>query len=1478
MTTVFEANSGFSRSHSTSILPPLDLNQPAASQTEDLPRSASFNQLPIFVDPFNDKDKDKQVQLPSSAVLPSAPPADDKQPAVTTIQDGQPLDSPIKDPTEKQERVGRRKSLVIRSKSWVQRTKASPERQSPQEPGNSSPNDAPPVPAITKAGREKNKIVTGTLASLARKSWITSSRSPSPSPSKAKVNGNNGLNEESSNTAPNGASGLGSRASLGPIPQLEPLGKLSESPPNGSSKGTRLQKMKQRPQSTMMNFVAESENSSTTSLPLSSVENRSTPRTSTDKVGSLRGIEKLQQFTHTIPSRRDELYSAFRSLDNDYMKFQSKSWSLKTNVVRSSLLPFLRNYATHPSNLTLRPEDVERRVEILNKWWNGLLDLLDSRQTQTISGVDRPVILDAITGIMTRPEWRLNPALVSSVEGSPNRSPDRKELTKRKSMNSLASSGSQFLTESVFHNIRNLFIQNLLTQMCLVVDKMCLRHAPASLVIFCGKATAFAFMFVPGIADLLVRLWRLQPETIKRVADAFELPKRPNRIEDDEVISAFPVHLRGLGWTSVKMMANNLRQKAEIPILTKNTSWDGPWLSRWSGRDTDLFYVFAKHYHLLASEFISPDLAFSDKARAPGFVLVKAQLLVNLDSTIHRLPAAEPPPISFEDVLTGADATATALPLPTNNSPRLMAENRLIMLLRDFMSDRPSDTESARLTFAEAFSKVMQASAKKTSIFDHGACFTLCDFMEEALPLFIRFHNAHCTESDFVEWPFWLEVCRKMLESQNSMSEIRLFSFIFGVWNLVANDERQKEAICLDWLLTEEVFDKFFNHWCPMVRAYYMRLLCWRICRDEGETGRLDTKIFCTVLTRLNLTWAHYLYLKKTAEESHLVPPSIEPCPPAPSRRLLIIRNDTQAPASNLFLGFDGIVASSAGSTSKETAYKRHSVLAELSKLEMNDTTPKLTADSAPPSNSGKRRWTFMGKMLPSSLSSSTSDNSSGKSGSPTRTLEDARRETAIARSASKAGARSRASSTESDTPPATGTHRAFSFKFSLEWAPHMNQAQQQKKYAMLANGNPRRLHPPRLPSPAQAWVASNVPNMCNEVAPTDPKDAKRIPATARYAGRSLAEWALIVSECNNFAERRKGEGVPGLRWIENHLANEYPLPKKATSTKQRLALAIIDFLNTSLEDGTLTVDDRESIEVATSCISESFKVDPTANKEPSDQSLLQIYGVYEKLKSKTSGGASAAAEKSSPNAATSEPTEEQKKEADGLKSKGNAAMAKKNYPEAIELYTKALELIPSNPIFLSNRAAAYSASRNHESAMIDAEAAVKADPKYTKAWSRLGFARFALNDPRGSMEAYQKGIEYEGNGGSDAMKKGYETAKKRVEEMEDEDGEGGETGSRGAGGGGGGMPDLSSLASMFGGGGAGGGGGGMPDLSSIMIWRRGGGGGGGAGAGAGGGGGGMPDLSTLMQDPSIAELARNMMGGGAGRGGAGAGAGRGSQ
>jgi hypothetical protein len=255
----------------------------------------------------------------------------------------------------------------------------------------------------------------------------------------------------------------------------------------------------------------------------------------------------------------------------------------------------------------------------LNKWWTGLLEVLDGRLNQTVSGVDRPILLEACYAIMTRPEWRLAPSHFAPLsERSLNQPSAQRPIQRQKSSGSLKSTASQFITESAYHNARNLFINNLLSQMSFVVDKMSLRHAPASLVTFCGKAAAYAFFFVPGVAEVLVRIWKLEADILRRVSDEFGTPRRANKVDIDEVIAPFPSHIHCLGWSSIKLMAQQLHQNPVLPVVAAKINWFGPWVARWCGRDSDLFFVFAKHYHILVEEFMPSELSVVEKARAPG--------------------------------------------------------------------------------------------------------------------------------------------------------------------------------------------------------------------------------------------------------------------------------------------------------------------------------------------------------------------------------------------------------------------------------------------------------------------------------------------------------------------------------------------------------------------------------------------------------------------------------------------------------------------------------------------------------------------------------------------------------------------------------------------------------------------------------------------------------------------------------------------
>ena len=141
-------------------------------------------------------------------------------------------------------------------------------------------------------------------------------------------------------------------------------------------------------------------------------------------------------------------------------------------------------------------------------------------------------------------------------------------------------------------------------------------------------------------------------------------------------------------------------------------------------------------------------------------------------------------------------------------------------------------------------------------------------------------------------------------------------------------------------------------------------------------------------------------------------------------------------------------------------------------------------------------------------------------------------------------------------------------------------------------------------------------------------------------------------------------------------------------------------------------------------CIGEAFGVDPT-DQEQADRlsvkptTLQSIFEVFLKTKDKISSMGQVPPNTSS--AAPVSPSAEDKDAAEKCKQKGNAFMTTKQYDKAIEAYTEATKLDPSNPVYYSNRAAAHSSKGDHLTAAIDAEKVIEIDPKFTKGYSRLG-------------------------------------------------------------------------------------------------------------------------------------------------------------
>ena len=96
---------------------------------------------------------------------------------------------------------------------------------------------------------------------------------------------------------------------------------------------------------------------------------------------------------------------------------------------------------------------------------------------------------------------------------------------------------------------------------------------------------------------------------------------------------------------------------------------------------------------------------------------------------------------------------------------------------------------------------------------------------------------------------------------------------------------------------------------------------------------------------------------------------------------------------------------------------------------------------------------------------------------------------------------------------------------------------------------------------------------------------------------------------------------------------------------------------------------------------------------------------------------------------------------ANDMKVKGNECLAKKDFMQAIEWYTKGIELEPNNHVLYSNRSAAYLSVKSYEQAIQDGDKCIQLNPTWDKGYNRKYAAQMASGDLEGCEQTLKAGI-----------------------------------------------------------------------------------------------------------------------------------------
>lgn len=196
---------------------------------------------------------------------------------------------------------------------------------------------------------------------------------------------------------------------------------------------------------------------------------------------------------------------------------------------------------------------------------------------------------------------------------------------------------------------------------------------------------------------------------------------------------------------------------------------------------------------------------------------------------------------------------------------------------------------------------------------------------------------------------------------------------------------------------------------------------------------------------------------------------------------------------------------------------------------------------------------------------------------------------------------------------------------------------------------------------------------------------------------------------------------------------------------------SFIRFLNSQREQPNFSSDSRESLEVAIQCLENVYEIAPEEQQSVSDAedqdnplNHIDLFEVYRSTFTNV--------------------TPERKQEAENMKNEGNRFMKEEKFQAALDMYSKAISLDATNPVFYCNRAAAHNRLGDYQQAADDCRMSLRYDPNYSKAFGRLGLAYTKMNKHELALDAYQSALRIDPN--NEDYKNNMNVTQQRLQEQ----------------------------------------------------------------------------------------------------------------